>query len=1791
MTGDVTQNPTLSTRLVRLGAGLALLVSITALVGWALDMPFLASFGENRIPMAPSTAILFVLMAISVFLRTVRPQRAATFWAGATINGAGVLAASLLLILSAMGIHPALERMGLHAASTVAGIPLGHMSPVTAACFLLSGLSYLLSLPRATGRRVPAALGFWLAAPPTAAGLVFLLAYLFGTPLLYGGSFIPPAASTSLAFVALGAALMILSSAEAWPARVDSGVGQHVALMLLAVFVLLSAGIIAIGRAYLLGHEKHYRAEVEYALSAIADLKVGELARWREERLGDAAVLHESASFASLVKRGFASPGDPQALELLRGWLRQIQTAYQYDRVCLYDAQGVERVSAPSHPDENAALSSKGAVEAMRSGLVTMLDFYRDESVGRIYLAVCVPILDSEDKGRVIGIVLLRVDPSQYLYPLIGHWPTPSQSAETLLVRREGNEAVFLNNLRFRENSALALRSSLQNVTMTAVQAALGHEGIVEGLDYRGIPVIACTRRVPGSPWFLVARMDLAEIYAPLRERLWGMVALVSALLLSAGAGVGLIWRQQRVRFYRERCEVAEALRATEVRYRHLLDNMLEGLQIIGFDWRYLYFNDSAVVSARQSKEALLGRTMMECYPGIETTAMFRALQRCMEERVPDFVENEFVYPDGTSTWYALSIQPVEEGLFILSLNITERKHAEGRVQELNRIYAMLSEINQTIVRVREPQALFEKACRIAVEEGGFPLAWIGLSDEAPDSFDIVAAYGDTSDYLEKARSLLTSGSEKPCTVGTALHTQQRVVCTLTAQDEDLAECQRLAFEHGFQSVASFPLAVSGSYRGAFTLYANAPDFFDDEELALLDEMAMDIGLALELSEKEALRKQAEEALSQEEARRRLLFERSLDAIVVLDLQGRVFEANQRFADMLGYSLVEVQTLHVWDWDAQWTREELLDTLEDTSDKFIETRQRRKDGSILDVEVSSAHAHWHGQSLFFCIQRDITWRKQAEARLREEEERYLRQRDSLIALMGRGASAHDDLLTTLRQITEAGARTLGVARVGLWRYDRSHTAIHCVDLFEVSTSRHTSGLEIAAETYPAYFNALSQSDVIAVEDAVQDPRTCEFAEAYLLPLGITSMLDTAVRMRGTLEGVLCHEHTGPRRRWTQDEETFALAAANLASLALEESERKRAEESLRIRSAALNAADNAIAIMDVSGAIEWANPAFSALTGYSLDETIGHNPRDLLKSGQHDKAFYAQMWETILDGRVWRGDVVNRRKDGTLYTEEMTITPVRGDSGEVVRFVAIKQDITERKRAEDTLREAEERLRRAVGAGNVGLWDWKIGTNEIVYSAECKLQLGYAEDEISNEYSEWVDRLHPDDRESASQAVERSLANPEAPYVQEFRLQHKDGSYRWILVQGSLLIDEDGKPVRMLGTNVDITERKRLEEQFLQAQKMESIGRLAGGVAHDFNNLLSIINGYADFALESIPEGTPLREDVQQIRFAGDKAAALTRQLLAFSRKQILQPEIVELKWLLEDLEKLLRRLIGEDIELLVISAEDLGHVRADPGQIEQVIINLAVNARDAMPMGGRLTIEARDMELDETFASQHMAVAPGSYVLLSVSDTGIGMDSATQARMFEPFFTTKEMGKGTGLGLATVYGIVKQSGGSIWVYSEVGRGTTFKIFLPRVGEAADVFQKAPVEVSGGGNETILLVEDEESLRLMVQRILEDAGYRVIAASQGEEALHLLANSGDHVALALTDVVMPGINGLELTEKLTAIAPALKVLYMSGYTDDAIVYRGALHENTLFISKPFTAAALTRKVREVLDQT
>jgi PAS domain S-box-containing protein len=513
----------------------------------------------------------------------------------------------------------------------------------------------------------------------------------------------------------------------------------------------------------------------------------------------------------------------------------------------------------------------------------------------------------------------------------------------------------------------------------------------------------------------------------------------------------------------------------------------------------------------------------------------------------------------------------------------------------------------------------------------------------------------------------------------------------------------------------------------------------------------------------------------------------------------------------------------------------------------------------------------------------------------------------------------------------------------------------------------------------------------------------------------------------------------------------------------------------------------------------------------------------------------------------------------------------------------------ERRQAEEALQQSEERFRQIAATIDEVFWTADPNITRMLYISPAYERVwGRSIASLYENPRSFLESIHTDDHEAVLADLE--LQKTGQSFDHEYRIVRPDGAVRWIWDRGFPVRDEAGQVIRFQGVAVDITERKHMEEQFRQAQKMEAVGRLAGGVAHDFNNLLTIINGYSEMVLHGLESSDPARSYLEEIKKAGVQAASLTRQLLAFSRQQVLAPQVLDLNILVTDLEMMLRRLIGEDINLVLVRDSALGRVKADPGQINQIFMNLAINARDAMPQGGKLIIETSNVMLDETYADRHITVPPGRYVMLAISDSGIGMHAEIQTHIFEPFFTTKEKGKGTGLGLAMVYGTIKQTGGFIWVYSEPGRGTTFKIYLPRVEEVGKSVQPSEAQrLSAEGTETILLVEDEETVRALATRILQASGYNVLESMSPEDALQIGERYQESIDLLLTDVVLPRMNGRKVAEHLALMRPGLRVLYMSGYTDNAIVHHGVLEAGIAFLQKPFTPSSLVGKVREVLD--
>jgi two-component system cell cycle sensor histidine kinase/response regulator CckA len=894
-------------------------------------------------------------------------------------------------------------------------------------------------------------------------------------------------------------------------------------------------------------------------------------------------------------------------------------------------------------------------------------------------------------------------------------------------------------------------------------------------------------------------------------------------------------------------------------------------------------------------------------------------------------------------------------------------------------------------------------------------------------------------------------------------------------------------------------------------------------------------------------RKRAEDKIHESKQLLEKTFVGLRDALLIIDANTlKILDCNPAALEIFGYDRNEtigqsVKVLHVDEKTNEEFRSRLLAAVETKGflSRF-EFRMKRRDGKIFPTEhnVMPIEDEEGNRIRWVSMVRDITEPKRAEEKLRESEKKY-------------------------RAVVEISPDGIAIASKGRHVFANQSLA----RIFGVSDPDELLGKPVMDYIHPDY------------REIVRERNEMLIGRGALAPL----IEEKMIRADGT---VICTEVAAAPLEYQGEQAVLAIIRDITA--------RKQAEEALRESEATLRALINAptdsVLLLDTKGVILDLNKIAAERLEKSRDELIGTLADDALPEdiARRRRSIISQIFET---GREVRFE---DERNGIWY--DTVVHPIMDKDGEVSRLAIIARDITDRKHAEEALLQSEEKYRTILEEIEDGYFEVDLaGHWTFINDSMCKIH-GYPTEELLGaDYRQFLDE---ENGKKMFEAFNQIYATGESRKIFDYEFVRKDGTKRQVEVSASLKKDLSGKPIGFRGITRDITERKQaaekmesLQEQLRQSQKMEAIGRLAGGIAHDFNNLLTIIKGYTQLSLIELKEDTPLKGNIEQVHRATDRAADLVRQLLAFSRRQILEMKVIDLNAILKSLHNMLRRVIGEDIELVTVLAEDLGRIRTDPGWIEQAIMNLVVNARDAMASGGKLTMETGNVDLDEAYTGGHVVVKPGHYVMLSVSDTGAGMTPEVMERLFEPFFSTKEKDKGTGLGLSTVYGIVKQSGGDIWVYSELGKGATFKIYLPRVDEPLEELRE---KVLGDqllrGRETILLVEDEEDVRKLALRVLERQGYEVLAARDGDEALLICKQHKDPIHLMLTDVVMPRMSGHELAKRSLSLRPEMKVLYMSGYTDHAIVMHGILMEGVRYFQKPFTVDALAKKVREVLEQ-
>jgi PAS domain S-box-containing protein len=1040
-----------------------------------------------------------------------------------------------------------------------------------------------------------------------------------------------------------------------------------------------------------------------------------------------------------------------------------------------------------------------------------------------------------------------------------------------------------------------------------------------------------------------------------------------------------------------------------------------------------------------------------------------------------------------------------------------------------------IHELSQTIAFTLDPQATIGK------------LADAALQQTDADEVSVLLPTGEGSNELYVAA---VRGENREKLIGERVQMDESISGWVARQREPLIldgevndQRFRSMWPHPeIRSAVSIPMQVAGKLVGVMNL--NSLNRVRPFTLGQLKALSILAGTAAAALESASLYKQVQKA----EENYRSIFENAIEGIFQSTPAGRFLTVNPAMARILGYDSPEEVIQEITDVAHQ--------LYVDPEDRTKASRLEKATGILKNFEFEAYRKD--GEKIWLSLNRHS---------IQDENGAELYREGSVEDITERKRA--EEALVESQQIIEGILNAIPV-RV-FWK-DKNLVYLGCNAAFARDAGFADPKDIIGKDDYQLAWH--DWADVYRGDDRqVIESGSSKllFEEPLTTPEGDTrTLLTSKVPLRssaGEISGVLG---------------TF-----------MDITERKRLEAERERLAVLVEASPDFIGYADPKTAkIQYINKHGRRMCGIGEEEDLG----TLKISDLHPAWMNHRMADVVLpaavrDG-VWEGDGAFLHRNGREIPVSMVLMARKAANGEVDIFYTVSRDITERKEVEKALRKSEESYRDLVENAHDIIFSHDLQGNYTSVNRAGEQSTGYTHEECLS--LNIADTIAPEHIGKAREMMAKKLAG-EVGTAYEVELLAKDGKRIAVEVNTKLILQE-GVPVGVQGIARDVTERKQLEDQLRQSQKLEAIGQLAGGIAHDFNNLLTAINGYSSLALQRIEGNPTVKNYLEEIKKAGDRAANLTRQLLAFGRKQILQPLPLNLNDTVTDMNKMLRRLIGEDIQLSAKLAPDLKRVTADPGQIEQVLVNLVVNARDAMPQGGNLTIETANTDLDREYASKHDGVHPGAFVVLAVSDTGTGMNAEVRRHIFEPFFTTKEKGKGTGLGLSTVYGIVKQSGGNISIYSEPNHGTTFKVYLPALDSVAKSSgTKTDEIVTPKGSETILLVEDEEVVRGLACQILEEAGYRVLVAPRGEEAIRLGREHAKEIHLLLTDVVMPSLDGKQVADRLSSSCPGIKVLFMSGYTDEAIVHHGILDADVKFIQKPFTPAALATKVRDVLD--
>lgn len=1781
---------------------------------------------------------------------------------------------------------------------------------------------------------------------------------------------------------------------------------------LIAFFMIISAGIITVSILLYRSEKAEEKKNKENELLSIAELKAGQIADYRRERYAEANFLFGNRSFITSVNNYIQSPGSPMYRAHVDDWLLTILKNHQYESIAIFDTTGriVYELGKPNSLNE---IHSTEALAALKEKKILFGNLYLHKDSVTIHLEIFAPlILDNGLSIEPVGVVNFTINPYTALFEIIQKWPVASPTAEAVLARRDGDDVLFLNNLRHLKNSALKIRRPLSLQNLPSVQGVLGREGIIEGIDYRGHEVLTAIKKIPDSDWIILAKIDKAEVFEELYSKTALLFGLMVSLIMGLGTAFFIVWRGQSIKQLKLEIQSVETIKRLNRVYEvlshvnqaivriHQKDFLLQEICRIavergGYRLCWIGFTnestalvipaakagpasaylDKITVSSDENIPAGQGPTGQTIRSGLPT--VFNDLWSTF--RLSPWKENALKYSLRASAALPLKINNKTTGtinFYSEQVNFftpEETRLLEGLSENLS--YA-IENIEREKAKNETEESLGRTEALLKVVMDHLPIGVAVNSIDPTVKFNYMndnfpGFYRTTKSALANEDEFWEAVYEDPVF---REEIKQRVLDDCASGDPS-----RMRWEE-------VPIV-----RGNQTYYISA------QNLPMPEKNLM-ISLVWDVTE----RKVSEQAIRESEEMFRRLFESSTDPILLLDDSGFT-DCNQSALSILGYaSKNEVINKKPWEISPEKQpdgklssekAEEMISKALTQGHNRFEWVHRKSDGTDLFVEVMLTSMTLKERPFFYTVWRDITERRKAEAALKESNERF-----NLVARATNDAvwdwNVTENKTWWNDRFYLLFGFTSGVDVPGLETWvtkihpdDRERVIEHfrnAIDGISQGWSdefqyqfkdgsygyifdrafiiRDDSGKAVRIIGSMIDITELKRAEKQLIESEARYRLISENSTDViwlfdLLQLRITYVSPSVYKLRGfTPEEVLQHNveqmltpdslkkfydeitafNTGDKTlktktiRVDQPHKDGHIVNTEIVVTVLPDetgnptrvlgvsrdiTERAKTEEQLLLQSSALNSVANGIVITDPDGVLEWVNPAFTALTGYSLEEAIGKNPRELVKSGAHDEDYYKELWATITSGQVWHGELINKRKDGSFYTEEQTITPIRDVYGKITHFIGVKQDITERTKNEMALRENEERLRLSMKATNQGFFDLNIQTGEAIVSEEYATMLGYDPKTFTETNAKWIERLHPDDKERTAKAYQDYINGLTSEYSVEFRQKTGSGAWKWILSIGKIVSwTPDGKPLRMLGTHTDLdtrkqaeealreseekyksffeddltgdfvstpdgkltacnpafarifgydsveealrmdvhslypdrrarenivkrlkrekrleyyssellrkdgkkiyvienligkfdedgelieikgyvfddTQRQSLEKQLIQAQKMESLGTLAGGIAHDFNNILAIIMGHTSLIQRKSAGNDYVVQNAETITKATQRGAGLVKQLLTFARKTEVVLESILISDTIHEVRKFIEETFPKTIRIHTECENNLPPILADATQIHQILLNLCINARDAMPHGGTLSVTAA--RITKTASQEKSsAIKVSDYIHIKVTDTGIGMDAETQSHIFEPFFTTKGRERGTGLGLATVYGIVESHHGHINVESEIGKGTSFNLYFP-VQQSfiqSEINADTVAEIAGG-DETVLVVDDEEPMRYFLESIFAEKGYRVLIAGDGQEAVEIYGKHSQEIDLVLTDLGLPKMSGEELLETILKINPQVKVIIASGFFEtklkSSLIKMGVKE----FVQKPYLPEDILKKAREVLD--